>query len=325
MKNIINLIVEKVDNNQRVDQFIAYKELSLSRTRIKNLIINSKLKVNKKIIKDPSKRIFVGDILTLEIPEPKKLSLKPFKYKLDIIFEDEDLLVINKSAGIVIHPGAGNYDNTIVNALINYNKKLSNISDELRPGIVHRLDKDTSGLILIAKNNQSHENLSNQFNQHTIKRIYQTLIWGKLRPQKGKIETFIKRSTKNRQLMEVSYSKGKKAITNYETLNVFESKNVPTFSLVECKLETGRTHQIRVHMAFKGNNILGDKKYKKRFKKIKNIDLDLEKTLINLDRQFLHAKSIGFTHPRTGKEIEFASNLPKDLELVLKKLKNAGK
>ena len=325
MKNIINLIVENLNNNPRVDQFIADKEHTLSRTRIKNLIINSKLKVNKKIIKDPSKRIFVGDILTLEIPEPKKLSLKPFKYKLDIIFEDEDLLVINKSAGIVIHPGAGNYDNTIVNALINYNKKLSNISDELRPGIVHRLDKDTSGLILIAKNNQSHENLSNQFNQHTIKRIYQTLIWGKLRPQKGKIETFIKRSSKNRQLMEVSYSKGKKAITNYETLNVFESKNVPTFSLVECKLETGRTHQIRVHMAFKGNNILGDKKYKKRFKKIKNIDLDLEKTLINLDRQFLHAKSIGFTHPRTGKDIEFASNLPKDLELVLKKLKNAGK
>ena len=325
MKNFINLIVEKLNNNPRVDQFIADKEHTLSRTRIKNLIINSKLKINKKIIKDPSKRIFVGDILMLEIPEPKKLSLKPYKYKLDIIFEDEDLLVINKSAGIAIHPGAGNYDNTIVNALINYNKKLSNISDELRPGIVHRLDKDTSGLILIAKNNQSHENLSNQFNQHTIKRIYQTLIWGKLRPQKGKIETFIKRSSKNRQLMEVSYSKGKKAITNYETLNVFESKNVPTFSLVECKLETGRTHQIRVHMAFKGNNILGDKKYKKRFKKIKNIDFDLEKTLINLDRQFLHAKSIGFTHPRTGKEIDFASNLPKDLELVLKKLKNASK
>ena len=325
MKNFINLIVEKLNNNPRVDQFIADKEHTLSRTRIKNLIINSKLKINKKIIKDPSKRIFVGDILMLEIPEPKKISLKPYKYKLDIIFEDEDLLVINKSAGIAIHPGAGNYDNTIVNALINYNKKLSNISDELRPGIVHRLDKDTSGLILIAKNNQSHENLSNQFNQHTIKRIYQTLIWGKLRPQKGKIETFIKRSSKNRQLMEVSYSKGKKAITNYETLNVFESKNVPTFSLVECKLETGRTHQIRVHMAFKGNNILGDKKYKKRFKKIKNIDFDLEKTLINLDRQFLHAKSIGFTHPRTGKDIEFASNLPKDLELVLKKLKNASK
>ena len=130
------------------------------------------------------------------------------RYKLDILFEDEDLLIINKNAGIPIHPGAGNYDNTIVNALISYNKKLSNIGDELRPGLVHRLDKDTSGLILIAKNNNSHENLSNQFNKHTIKRIYQTLIWGKLRPQSGKIETFIKRSSRNRQLMEISLSKG---------------------------------------------------------------------------------------------------------------------
>ena len=325
MKNIINLIVEEEDNNQRVDQFISSKEPTLSRTRVKNLIINSRLKINKQVIKDPSKKIIVGDLLDLEIPEPKQLSLKPYKYKLDIIFEDEDLLVVNKSAGISIHPGPGNYDNTIVNALINYNKKLSNIGDELRPGIVHRLDKDTSGLILIAKNNRSHENLSNQFNKHTIKRIYLALIWGKLRPQKGKIETFIKRSSKNRQLMEVSFSKGKKAITNYKTLNVFENKKIPTFSLVECKLETGRTHQIRVHMSYKGNNILGDKKYKKRFKKIKNIDQDLEKTLIELDRQFLHSKSVRFVHPKTGQELEFNSNLPKDLEIVVKKLKNACK
>ncbi len=325
MKNIINLIVEKVGDNQRVDLFIADNEPKLSRTRIKNLIINSELKINQKVIKDPSKKIAIGDSIILQIPEPKQLSLKPYKYKLDIIFEDEDLLVINKNAGISIHPGPGNYDNTIVNALINYNKKLSNIGDELRPGIVHRLDKDTSGLILIAKNNISHENLSSQFNNHTIKRIYQTLIWGKLRPQKGKIETYIKRSSKNRQLMEVSMSKGKKAITNYKTLNVFENKKIPIFSLVECKLETGRTHQIRVHMAFKGNNILGDKKYKKRFKKIKNIDSELEKTLTELDRQFLHAKSIGFVHPRTGQELDFTSKLPKDLELVLKKLKNACK
>ena len=325
MKNIINLIVEKVEDNQRVDLFIADKAPKLSRTRIKNLIINSKLKINQKVINDPSKRIVISDSIILEIPEPKQLSLKPYKYKLNIIFEDEDILIINKNAGISIHPGPGNYDNTIVNALINYNKKLSNIGDELRPGIVHRLDKDTSGLILVAKNNISHENLSNQFNNHTIKRIYQALIWGKLRPQKGKIETYIKRSSKNRQLMEVSMSKGKKAITNYKTLNVFENKKIPTFSLVECKLETGRTHQIRVHMAFKGNNILGDKKYKKRFKKIKNIDTKLEKTLIELDRQFLHAQSIGFVHPRTGQELEFTSKLPKDLELVLKKLKNAYK
>ena len=325
MKNIINFIADKTDNNQRVDQFIAERENTLSRTRIKNLIINSKLTINEKIIIDPSKKIISGDILTLEIPEPMQMSLKPFKYKLDILFEDEDLLIINKNAGIPIHPGAGNYDNTIVNALINYNKKLSNIGDELRPGIVHRLDKDTSGLTLIAKNNNSHENLSSQFNKHTIKRIYQTLIWGKLRPQSGKIETFIKRSSRNRQLMEISLTKGKKAITNYKTLEVFENSKVPTFSLIECRLETGRTHQIRVHMAFKGNNILGDKKYKKRYKKIKNIDSELEKIITNLDRQFLHAKTIGFIHPKTGEEMEFASDLPEDLELVLKNLRNACK
>jgi len=325
MKNIIKLIVDDSEKEIRIDLFLSNKKKELSRTRVKNLILKEKLKINNSLVKDPSKKIVIGDSIILEIPEPKQLSLKPYKYKLDIIFEDEDLLIINKKAGISIHPGPGNYDNTIVNALINYNKKLSNIGDELRPGIVHRLDKDTSGLILIAKNNISHENLSNQFNKHTIKRIYQALIWGKLRPQKGKIETYIKRSSKNRQLMEVSMSKGKKAITNYKTLNVFENKKIPTFSLVECKLETGRTHQIRVHMAFKANNILGDKKYKKRFKKIKNIDSQLEKTLVELDRQFLHAKSIGFVHPRTGQELEFTSKLPKDLELVLKKLKNTSK
>ena len=176
MKNIINFIADKTDNNQRVDQFIAERENTLSRTRIKNLIINSKLTINEKIIIDPSKKIISGDILTLEIPEPMQMSLKPFKYKLDILFEDEDLLIINKNAGIPIHPGAGNYDNTIVNALINYNKKLSNIGDELRPGIVHRLDKDTSGLTLIAKNNNSHENLSSL---HSIKLNVGTLLFSK--------------------------------------------------------------------------------------------------------------------------------------------------
>ena len=144
-----------------------------------------------------------------------------------------------------MHPGAGNFDNTIVNALINYNPKaLSTIGDELRPGIVHRIDKNTSGLVVIAKNNQTHESLSMQFGNHSIKRIYQLLIWGKIRPSKGKIETLITRSSKNRQMMEVSNIKGKKAITNYKTLEVFENKNTPTLSLLECKLETGRTHQI---------------------------------------------------------------------------------
>ena len=326
MNRIINLSVKTEDNNQRVDAFIKNKEQSLSRTRIKNLILKKNLKLNNQILISPSKKVCKGDRLSLEIPEPKFASLKPYKFKLDIIYEDKDIIIINKPAGIVIHPGAGNYDNTIVNALMNYcGGNLSNIGDEIRPGIVHRIDKDTSGLIVIAKNNFSHENLSIQFNKHSIKRVYQLLIWGKLRPQKGTIKTLIKRSTKNRQLMEVGSTKGKVAITNYKTLEVFENNKTPTLSLVECKLETGRTHQIRVHMSYKGNNILGDKKYKKKFKKFKNIDAKLENLLLKLDRQFLHAKTLGFTHPVTGKEIEFSSFLPQELENILKMLRKLNK
>tara|TARA_Y100000287_G_scaffold49566_1_gene38625 strand:+ start:2083 stop:3057 length:975 start_codon:yes stop_codon:yes gene_type:complete len=324
MKNIINLIVKDIENGQRVDQFISNNKKDLSRTRIKNLILNKNLKINKKIIIDPSKKIYVNDNVNLEIPVPQKASLKPFNFKLDIFHEDKDLLVINKPAGISMHPGAGDYDKTLVNALMHYDSKnLSNIGDELRPGIVHRIDKDTSGLIVVAKNNLAHEKLSNQFSEHSIKRIYQALIWGKLRPQSGKIETLITRSSKNRQLMEVGLTKGKKAVTNYKTLEVFENEKIPTFSLIECKLETGRTHQIRVHMSYKGNNILGDKKYKKKFKKFKNINETLEKNILSLDRQFLHAKTIGFIHPITGKELEFTSNLPQDLDNILKMLRNS--
>ena len=326
MKNFISIIVDKNDEKLRVDSFISKKEKELSRTRIKNLILNNKLKINKKILSDPSKLVSDGDNILLEIPKPKISSLKPYNYKLNIVHEDKDLIVINKNAGISMHPGPGNYENTIVNALMNYdNGKLSNIGDELRPGIVHRIDKDTSGLIVVAKNNKTHEHLSIQFNKHSIKRVYQALIWGKLRPQSGKIETLIKRSSKNRQLMEVGLTKGKKAITNYKTIEVFESDKIPTFSLVECRLKTGRTHQIRVHMKYKGNNILGDKKYKKKYKKFKNIDPIIEKIIKNLDRQFLHAKELGFIHPSSGKQIEFSSNLPEELDLILKKLRNTCK
>jgi len=326
MKKIINLLVSSEENNQRIDVIINKKEFSLSRTRIKNLILNKKLKLNSKILISPAKKVLTGDNLTLEIPIPKITSLKPYKFKLNIIYEDNDLLIIDKPAGIIMHPGAGNYDNTIVNALVNYCKdNLSNIGDELRPGIVHRIDKETSGLVVIAKNNAAHENLGEQFNKHTINRIYQLMIWGKLRPQSGKIETLITRSSRNRQLMEVGITKGKKAITNYKTLEVFENDKTPTLSLVECKLETGRTHQIRVHMSYKGNNILGDNKYKKKIKKLKNIDINLEKSLYKLNRQFLHAKTLGFTHPKSGKELEFSSILPQDLENILKMLRNINK
>ena len=326
MKKSINLIVQLEENNLRVDVFINKRENLISRTRIKNLILKEQLKLNNKIIKSPSKKVSTGDKIILEIPRPKEASLKPYEFKLDIVHEDDDLLLINKPAGIIMHPGAGNYDNTIVNALMHYlGNNLSRIGDEHRPGIVHRIDKDTSGLVVVAKNNETHENLSKQFNEHTINRIYQLMIWGKLRPQSGKIETLITRSSSNRQLMEVGITKGKKAITNYKTLEIFESDKTPTLSLVECKLETGRTHQIRVHMSHKGNNILGDNKYKKKFKKLKNIDTGLEESLYKLNRQFLHAKTLGFMHPKSGKELEFSSILPQDLENILKILRNINK
>ena len=326
MKKSINLIVQLEENNLRVDVFINKRENLISRTRIKNLILKEQLKLNNKIIKSPSKKVSTGDKIILEIPRPREASLKPYEFKLDIVYEDDDLLLINKPAGIIMHPGAGNYDNTIVNALMHYlGNNLSTIGDEHRPGIVHRIDKDTSGLVVVAKKNEPHEDLSKQFNEHTINRVYQLMIWGKLRPQSGKIETLITRSSRNRQLMEVGITKGKRATTNYRTLEVFENDKTPTLSLVECKLETGRTHQIRVHMSYKGNNILGDNKYKKKFKKLKNIDIDLEKSLYKLNRQFLHAKTLGFVHPKSGKELEFSSILPQDLENILKMLRNIGK
>ena len=326
MEKKINLIVKENENNIRVDVFVNKKEVGLSRTRVKNLIIAGKLKIDNKVITDPSKKVYFANKVNLKIPKPKKTSLKPYNFKLDIIYEDEDIIVINKPSGIVMHPGAGNFDNTIVNALMNYDSNsLSNIGDELRPGIVHRIDKNTSGLIVVAKNNQAHEHLSNQFSNHTITRIYQLLIWGKIKPSKGKIETLITRSSRNRQMMEASLTKGKKAITNYKSLQVFENKNTPTLSLLDCKLETGRTHQIRVHKNYLGHSIVGDDKYKKKLKKIKYINPLLEEALLNLKRQFLHARTIGFIHPKKNKEMIFNSILPHELEIILEMLRNTLK
>ena len=178
MEKNINLIVKEDEKNLRIDVLINKREESISRSRIKNLILKEKLIINNEIIKNPSKKVSIGDIIKLQIPEPEATSLKPYKFKLEIIYKDNDLLVINKPAGIIMHPGAGNYDKPIVNALMHYDKdSLSNIGDELRPGIVHRIDKNTSGLVVIAKNNETHENLSKQFSDHTIIREYQ-LIWG---------------------------------------------------------------------------------------------------------------------------------------------------
>ena len=210
MKSIINFIVKNKEKNLRVDTLLANQNNKLTRSRVKKLILENNLKINNLTSVDPSRKVKLNDEICLNIVEPKKENLKPFKYNLDIIYEDKDLIVINKSAGISMHPGPGNYDNTIVNALINYSgNNLSNIGNELRPGIVHRIDKDTSGLVVIAKNNFSHENLSKQFSEHSITRVYYALVWGKIRPQNGKIDTLIARSSKNRQMMEVSFKIGK--------------------------------------------------------------------------------------------------------------------
>ena len=325
MNKIINLIVDENNQNKRVDVFLSKYEKKVSRTKIKNLIEKGYLEINNLKVLEPSKKINIKDKIKLEVPELKKLEIKPYKYKLDIIYEDNDVMVINKQAGLVVHPGAGNFDNTLVNALINYDKKnLSSINGELRPGIVHRLDKDTSGVIIVAKNNFAHTHLSKQFNEHSIDRKYIALVWGKLRPQKGEIKTFITRSSKNRQLMDVSQTKGKLAITNYKTIDIYENSRVPTLSLVEYKLKTGRTHQIRVHMKFKGNPILGDKSYKKKLKKLKDVDPELDKIIKKIDRQCLHAKLLGFLHPVKNERLFFESKLPNDLHKIVKKLRSTS-
>ena len=325
MNKIINLIVDENNQNKRVDVFLSKYEKKISRTKIKNLIEKGYLKINNLKVLAPSKKVNIKDKIKLEVPELKKLEIKPYKYKLDIIYEDNDVMVINKPAGLVVHPGAGNFDNTLVNALINYDKKnLSSINGELRPGIVHRLDKDTSGVIIVAKNNFAHTHLSKQFNEHSIDRKYIALVWGKLRPQKGEIKTFITRSSKNRQLMDVSQTKGKLAITNYKTIEIYENARAPTLSLVEYRLKTGRTHQIRVHMKFKGNPILGDKSYKKKLKKLKDVDPELNEIIKKIDRQCLHAKSLGFLHPTKNQRLFFESKLPNDLHKIVKKLRSTS-
>ncbi len=326
MTKIIKLMVDEQCSNKRLDAFISSKIADVSRTRIKNLILNGMVKINNQICYEPSKKISLKNNLIIEIPPPKKTNIKPYNYNLDIIFEDSDIIMINKPAGLVVHPGAGNTENTLVNALVNYCKgTLSTIGGELRPGIVHRLDKDTSGLLVVAKNDVAHINLSKQFSNHTINRKYETLVWGTLKPQKGIIKSYIARSNRNRQLMEVSQTKGKSAITNYKTLEIFQNNKIPTLSLIECKLESGRTHQIRVHMFYKSNPIVGDKLYQKKNKKFKKTNMELNSMIRNIDRQFLHAKSLGFVHPLSNKDVRFEIPLPKNLSKLVNKLRNLSK
>ncbi len=323
MNNSMKFLVNKIDSGKRLDIFLSKKISYLTRSNIKKIIEAKHVKINKKMINFPSQKIKTNDTIIINLTIQKSEKLLPSKIKLDVHFEDKDILIINKPKGMVVHPGAGNYENTLANALQwKYKNKLSNISGELRPGIVHRIDKETSGLLVIAKNNLAHSKLSKQFSDHSIKRKYLCLVWGVIRPLKGRIETLIARNKKNRQLMTVSDFNGKKAITNYKTIQSFNSKNIPKISLIECELETGRTHQIRVHMKYKGTSLLGDNQYGKKNIKFKKINEDFFENLSNLNGQVLHAKSLGFIHPTTNKFLSFESKLPDDFKKLLNLLKN---
>ena len=324
-KKIFNVSVPIDSHRDRIDKFLQSQLSELSRTRLQNLIRNGHVKLNNATINEVSIKIKNEDKIEINFPKPKETFIKPNKIHLDILYDDDDLIIINKPPGLVVHPGAGNYEKTIVNGLLfKYQNNLSCVGGKLRPGIVHRIDKDTSGVIVVAKNDNAHINLSKQFSDHTIKRTYEALVWGSLKPQSGKINERISRSVKNRQLMAVRKEKGKRAITNYKTLEIFQNLDLPKVSLIECRLETGRTHQIRVHMNFKGNPILGDKSYGKSKRKFKKINANIEKKINNFNRQALHAKSLGFVHPKTRKEIFFEAERPKDFDTLIKSLKKAS-
>ncbi|RPG94465.1 MAG: RluA family pseudouridine synthase [Candidatus Pelagibacter sp. TMED286] len=323
MNNTIKFSVNVKNTGKRLDIFLTENIKQFTRSFIKKLIEDNQVQLNKKVISSPSIKVRFKDQIILDVIEKSAQNIVPRNIDLNIIYEDKSILVINKPKGMVVHPGAGNYENTLVNALMyKYKKNLSNINGALRPGIVHRIDKETSGLLVIAKNNLAHSNLGEQFSNHSIKRKYLCLSWGVIRPLNGKIITLITRNKKNRQLMTASDIIGKKAITNYKTIKVFNVKDIPKISLIECELETGRTHQIRVHLKYKGTSLLGDKQYGKTNIKFKKINNEFFIKLKKLSGQALHAKTLEFAHPKTKKWMSFNSDLPEEFKKILRLLEN---
>jgi len=283
----------------RLDTFVAASCPELSRTHARKLIDEGFIEVNGKAAK-ASHKLDTGDSVMIIIPPEPPPTLSPEAIPLDIIYEDDDLLVIDKSAGLAVHPAPGHPGHTLVNAVLAYLPDLADDDDTLRPGIVHRLDKDTSGLILVAKNRVAQANLSEQFKSRSVNKSYLVLVRGKLTPENGIIEADIGRDPKNRQRMAV-VSRGREARTDYHVV-----KYVGGYTLLEIHPETGRTHQIRVHLAAIGFPVMGDATYG-----VKNP---------NLSRQFLHASKIGFKLPSSGKYVEFESPLPPDLSQALKEI-----
>ena len=234
MNKTIKIFAKEISKKVRLDKYLTEKLDKLTRSQIKKIILSENVKINNKIIYSASETIRLNDIIEITLEENKVEHIRPKKMNINILHEDKDLIIINKQSGLTVHPGAGNKDNTLVNGLIYlYKKNLSDFGGLVRPGIVHRIDKDTSGLLVVAKNNISHEKLSKQFNNHTIKRSYLALVWGVIRPLNGKIVTLLSRSKKNRQLMSVSEKLGKKAITNYKTLKIFNITNIPNVESIQ--------------------------------------------------------------------------------------------
>ncbi len=318
--NKFNFPVSEEENGQRIDKFLTEKFLAIkpeiTRSKVQSLIENGLVEN----FKNSSQKIKSGQEISVELPKPKPSHLTAKEIPFEIIFEDDDLLVINKPAGLTVHPGTGNQDDTLVNALLfTHQNKLSTINGEFRPGIVHRLDKDTSGLMLVAKNDFAHNILSEKLKNREIKRNYLAFVYGALSPTKGRIDKNIVRCRNNRLKMVVAKVAGRQAITNYETKEVFLDSFV---SLVECRLETGRTHQIRVHLESAKHSLVGDKLYSSCKKNpSKTLDEKIKKAVAEFPRQALHSYKIGFLHPRSEKEMSFEIGLPDDIKELYEILK----
>ena len=303
---LIELYVDEEDN-ERLDYYLSTELDEISRTYIQKLIKEKFVLVNDGV-KKPSYLVKEGDVLKVNLPEPKKLELIPEDIPLDIVYEDDDVVVINKPQNLVVHPAPGNYTGTLVNALLYHIDSLSSINGVIRPGIVHRLDKDTSGLLIVAKNDFAHKELSNQLKDRKIHREYIALINGVLKNDEGTINLPIGRDPKNHFKMTVIYTNSKEAITNYWVLNRFSS-----YTLVKVKLETGRTHQIRVHFSHLKHSIVGDPLYSSG------------KNEFGLDKQLLHARKLGFIHPRSGEYMEFECDIPEGFNGIINKLKKVNR
>lgn len=314
-----NFTVAASSQNQRIDLFLSRKLPQYSRSFLKKIIEQNFVQVDGKPVK-PSKIIEPGSQISLEIPEPEETEIVAENIPLNIIYEDEHILVINKPAGMVVHPGAGVRQGTLVNALMYHCKDLSGVGGRLRPGIVHRLDKNTSGLLAVAKDDHSHRYLQKQFAEKTAQRQYYALVWGRPEPSKGKIETFLNRSKSDRKKFSVSET-GKPALTYYEAEEYFHF-----FTLLKVWLKTGRSHQIRVHFKHLNHPVFGDPDYSGRNKQLKQIsNLSHRNFILNLlnimERQALHAFNLEIEHPVCKKRMNFEAPLPEDFQELILELK----